>query len=142
MSHSLVWLYLLATLSLVPIISDLRYRKISNVVCLGMLILSAIVAVQVEVQLQILNVISFVFIGFILQITNWLGGGDSKLLAAYSVAISPENIPVTLFVIAILGGVLSAIYLVKNKLTNKPTTGIPYGIAITIGGLFGVMASI
>ncbi|WP_082173540.1 A24 family peptidase [Vibrio sp. VPAP30] len=133
---------LLATLTFLSIWSDIRYRRISNLLCLGVLLSCSIIVLKLGGVFQIVNVILFLSIGLVMSHLGWLGGGDSKLFAAYSVAIIPAYIPITLFIVAITGGITSVFYLFRNKVAESKFTGIPYGIAISLGGLFGVLASI
>jgi len=92
------------------------------------LICSTGIAVELGSGVNFVNVVLLLLVGVALSHIGFLGGGDSKLLAAYAIAIIPENIPLTLFAIAIVGGLVSVFYFIKNKFTNKPSEGVPYGI--------------
>ena len=87
---------------------------------------------------------------------NWMGGGDVKLIAATAFWAGTEYIFDFLFVMALAGGILSLFFILKQRMALKnsqskkvksqtpankkqrKTTYIPYGIAISSGGLFVV----
>ena len=87
-------------------------------------------------------------IGFVLFQFNVLGGGDAKLLAAAAVWTGLAAFMPFLFWTAAAGGVLAltllaARHFLKQEESNPPfvnrllkeQNGIPYGVAIMIGGL-------
>jgi prepilin peptidase CpaA len=76
-----------------------------------------------------------------------LGGGDVKLLAAVSLFAGPQQVLDLLFITAIAGGVLGLAILagapigrpamaVAGPLRARLRTGLPYGPAIAVGGLW------
>ncbi len=76
---------------------------------------------------------------FVLWLFNVLGGGDVKLLFAFSVGIAPNLIIYNCLFVFILGGVLIASMYVFLK---KPfERGIPYGLPICVSSLFFVGVS-
>lgn len=82
--------------------------------------------------------------GFVLHTFNILAAGDTKLFFAFSLAILPEFLPLTLFIITALGGVLAVGYYLYGLCTDLDKVkkrGIPYGVPICLGSLFGVAAS-
>ena len=98
--------------------------------------------------------VSVIFVG--LFALNWLGGGDVKLIGASAFWAGTQHLLDFFVVMAIAGGLLSIFFLVKNKVEEKKTqdkqgkiggsaktkerkkSHIPYGIAISTGGLFTV----
>jgi prepilin peptidase CpaA len=92
-----------------------------------------------------------------------LGGGDAKLLAAVGAFVGPAGLPTTLFMTAVIGGVMGAIVVVRRGafgftasrlrsivatpfgLATEPlprlgapgAIAIPYGVAISAGALAG-----
>ncbi|MCG9724202.1 prepilin peptidase [Vibrio brasiliensis] len=134
------WLLSVVTLSLLVIYSDIKHRKVSNRLCLLIAFLCAGYAF-IYTEVQVLIPITILVIGIALSYLRILGGGDTKLLAAYFIAISPDAFLATLVVIGISGGVLSLIYLLKNKIKKNTNNSLPYAIPITIGGLIGILAS-
>lgn len=134
--------WLIIALSLLVIYSDIKSRKINDyfsvalaLVCLG---------VHFYYYRSVLFFCPFLilFTGAILSVNGWLGGGDTKLFAAYSTAILPENLFLTVLLILIVGGVVSLCCLIKNKWTKSADRGVPYGVAIVIGSLFGIWMSL
>lgn len=74
---------------------------------------------------------------------NAMGGGDVKLIGALALWMTPAQLPVMLFVMAVAGGVLTLAMLVAHRVTKAPgRPEIPYGIAISIGGLWVVLNEI
>ena len=77
---------------------------------------------------------------------NVFGGGDAKLIAAIALWAGPSLLAHFLLITAITGGVLAAAFLVAKSVAKpavEPATledgnedNIPYGIAISTGGLF------
>ncbi|MCG6461809.1 prepilin peptidase [Vibrio parahaemolyticus] len=77
---------------------------------------------------------------FILWLFDVLGGGDVKLLFAFSVGITPDLILYNYLFTFLLGGVLAAFMYVFLK---KPfERGIPYGLPICVSSLFFIGVSI
>lgn len=92
--------------------------------------------------------IAILAVGFVLFQFNVLGGGDAKLLAAVAVWTGLAAFMPFLFWTAAAGGVLAlallaARHFLKQAESNPPfvnrllkeQNGIPYGVAIMIGGL-------
>lgn len=78
-------------------------------------------------------------LGFGLFLLRVCGAGDIKLIAAYLLGIKPEYWALFLFVMSLIGvglGVVQYIFKAQHDV------GIPYGVAISLSGLFFVIASI
>jgi len=72
-----------------------------------------------------------------------MGGGDVKLIAALALWFSWQQVLMLALIMSIAGGVLTlamAIHHRMRKRTGQPE--IPYGIAITIAGLWTIWGSI
>lgn len=140
-----LWWLLLATISLFICYQDITKRTISNkVVLLAMSICLFLFFEHGEMQ-QIYNAVGILFIGFILSILRIIAAGDVKLLAAFSLAISAQYFPLTLFIITLLGSLFGGGYYLYAKFTDYEkvmNNGVPYGIPICIGCLFGIAASL
>ncbi|MFT2099123.1 prepilin peptidase [Marinomonas sp. 2405UD66-6] len=84
--------------------------------------------------------LAILVVGFGLFCLGVLGAGDTKLLAVLSLGVSPEFIPLMLYSVALLGGVLALGYLLyglMTDLTKVREKGIPYAVPISIaGGVF------
>lgn len=88
-------------------------------------------------------------LGMILFALGWLGGGDAKLLAATSLWFGWSAVFPFLVYTMLVGGVLSLVMINFRRLSLPPRAlavpwvvrmhkideGLPYGIAIAIGGL-------
>lgn len=72
-----------------------------------------------------------------------MGGGDVKMIGALALWMTPAQLPLMLIVMALTGGVLTVVMLIRHGLakgSSKPE--IPYGIAIAAGGLWAVLNEI
>jgi prepilin peptidase CpaA len=84
---------------------------------------------------------------------GWIGGGDAKLLAAVALWAGLQHLPLVLIVTALTGSVLMLLLISLRPLLwavvsrflgeralpylprcMEPGTGIPYGVAIALGG--------
>ena len=84
---------------------------------------------------------------------GWIGGGDAKLLAAVALWAGLWKLPLVLAVMGIAGGVLALMLIAFRPMLwgmisrflgqralpylprcMEPGTGIPYGVAIALGG--------
>lgn len=135
------WLSIVA-LSIGIILSDIRQRRICNLYCLLVALTCSAFYFYFYSKLQVAIPLTTLLIGIVLGLKGWLGGGDTKLFAAYSTAILPENFFITVLLILIIGGVVSLCCLMKNKWTKSADRGVPYGVAIVIGSLFGIWMSL
>lgn len=72
-----------------------------------------------------------------------MGGGDVKMIGALALWMTPLQLPVMLIVMAISGGLLTVAMLIHHRIAGKPEKPeIPYGIAISISGLWVLMNEI
>jgi prepilin peptidase CpaA len=66
---------------------------------------------------------------------GWVGGGDVKLLAAVGLWVDFKGALGLLSCIFIAGGVIAAAaLLLRRRRLSKTSKGVPYGVAIAIGG--------
>lgn len=135
-----MWLCVIATFSIFVVYSDIKHRKIANKTCLLLSIFCGAYAF-IYSEIQILIPIVILLAGIVLSVLRILGGGDTKLLAAYSLAIDPNLFLSVLIIIGISGGLLSLIYLLIYKNLKNNQASLPYAIPIAIGGSIGILAS-
>lgn len=88
-------------------------------------------------------------VGMVMFFMKWIGGGDSKLVAAYSLWIGLPMLPVFLFYMATAGAILGIMALILKKWKPFKTTQtqswvarvqsgesvVPYGIPIVFGSV-------
>ena len=143
----------LAIALLVAAVGDLRQRRIANrlnaAIALGAPLFwwasglsLAAMGWQVALALGCLTV------GTCLFATGAMGGGDVKLLTALALWFRPVWYAQMLVVMALAGGVLALASLAGRRrsrlltaphlpqLPRKSDAGLPYGIAIAVGGLW------
>ena len=142
---SLGLMAILGLLMIAAAISDLRSRTISNELNAAMALLAVpywiVSGLEVwpdmPIQIGAAFAVFFVFAG--LFAIGAMGGGDVKMIGAVMLWIPlPLFLPM-LTVMAIGGGVLSAVMLIHLKLrrSDKPVE-VPYGVAIATAGLWAL----
>lgn len=148
MEGSMITLGLMAVLGLMMIaaaISDLKSRTISNELNAAMALLAIPFWVatglalwpDVPVQFGAAFGVFLIFAG--LFAVGGMGGGDVKMIGAVMLWIPiPLFLPM-LTIMAIAGGILSALMLIYMKLrpSDKPVE-VPYGVAIAAAGLWAL----
>lgn len=142
-------------LLLAAAVTDIRTRKIPNVIPAGIVILFFAAAVALP-DLNWLGATAtaaavFVF-GAVLFATGKVGGGDVKLMAATALWAGASGIVPLLVVTALAGGVLAIIQLAPTVLnhlamlvrpgfhTTATFRSLPYGVAIAAGGAFTIVS--
>lgn len=121
---------------------DVKRREIPNDVPV-LVVVSAVIGATLQTRdvsgvfmLAWLPALCFLIVGFVLTILNVWGAGDAKFLAALSL-FCPSYWIDLIGLTALAGGVLAAIYLVKNRYTKQKTSTLPYGVAIA--SAFGIL---
>ena len=136
---------LLAALMIAAAVSDLRSRTISNGLNAAMALLAipfwfaSGLAPWPDAALQF-GAAFAVFLAFVgLFALGAMGGGDVKMIGAVMLWVPLGLFLETLTVMAIGGGILSAIMLVHMKIrpSEKPVE-VPYGVAIAVAGLWAL----
>ncbi|MCL4672727.1 MAG: prepilin peptidase [Sphingomonadaceae bacterium] len=133
----------LAIALVVAAVTDIRRRQIDNWLNGAIVVAAPLywwtagmslwpgVAIQVGVALACFAVFAGLFA------LRMMGGGDVKLLTALALWIEPTWFLKLLVVMALAGGVLTIVlgaYHVMKRRRDK--LAVPYGVAISIGGLF------
>lgn len=145
MTINLGWLLTLTALSLYICYTDVRHRQITNGVVLIVALLCLSILVVNQQYSALMLSCTILMVGIALFLLGVIGAGDIKLLAAFSLAIKPEYLLMTLGLIVLSGGILAVFYLIYGAITdlNKVRQrGIPYAIPICLGCLFGIAASL
>ncbi|ACH65319.1 conserved hypothetical protein [Aliivibrio fischeri MJ11] len=94
---------------------------------------------------HLLSPLIILFVGFILFKFNIIAAGDIKYYAAMSLMIEQQYLLLVTCIILCLGGLQAYCQYCIYKLTGNERwieRGVPYGVAISIGSLFGILASI
>ncbi|MGF1762015.1 A24 family peptidase [Aliivibrio kagoshimensis] len=136
---------MLTLLSIYISYSDVRYRLIPNITVLSIAFFSFILLISTNNTSFYQHLLPIVVIGFVLFTFNWVAAGDVKLLAAFSLAINTDFIVPSLHIMLLSGGVIAVCCLVYqrvNRHKKEIIKGVPYGVAICIGSLFGIAASL
>lgn len=148
MENGTIALGLMAILGLLMIaaaISDVRSRTISNELNAAMALLAipfwiaSGLALWPDVPLQFGTAFAVFLVFAGLFAIGAMGGGDVKMIGAVMLWIPLPLFMPTLMVMAIGGGVLSAVMLIHMKLrpSDKPVE-VPYGVAIAAAGLWAL----
>lgn len=148
MNGGTISLGLMAVLGLLMIaaaISDLRSRTISNELNAAIALLAIpfwmasglALWPDVPIQFGAAFAVFLIFAG--LFAIGAMGGGDVKMIGAVMLWIPLPLFAPTLMVMAVGGGILSAIMLIHLKLrrSDKPVE-VPYGVAIAVAGLWAL----
>jgi len=148
MEGSMISLGLMAVLGLMMIaaaISDLRSRTISNELNAAMALLAIpfwiatglAIWPDIPVQFGAAFGVFLIFAG--LFAVGGMGGGDVKMIGAVMLWIPVPLFLPMLTIMAIAGGILSAVMLIYMKLrpSDKPVE-VPYGVAIAAAGLWAL----
>jgi len=142
---SLGLMVLLGILMIAAAISDLRSRTISNelnaviaLLAIPFWIASGLAAwPDVPIQFGAALAVFLVFAG--LFAIGAMGGGDVKMIGAVMLWIPLSLFMPTLTVMAVGGGILSAIMLIYMKLRpSEKAAEVPYGVAIAAAGLWAL----
>ncbi|WP_404400044.1 prepilin peptidase [Pelagibacterium halotolerans] len=135
-------------------ISDLLTMRIPNwlvLTCAGSFFAVALLAGLPlgAIGVHVLVGLGFLAVTFGMFAAGWIGGGDAKFAAATALWLGTGAALPYLFVTAIAGGVLAIVMVVMRRFAlpqglsevawiarlHNRITGIPYGIALAIGGL-------
>lgn len=140
-------------------VSDLRSRRLPNlsVVALAALYcLQAVLAGPRAAELAahaIAGGIAFVVAALLCRF-GWLAGGDAKLFAAVFLWAGPAHAAQVLFTVSVCGMVLGLAIIAAGVMLRRianaprwlaslaPSRGVPYGVALAVGGLHAVWASV
>lgn len=145
MSTGLSWILLglLALLLVVASWGDLRTRTISNGLNIAVALLAipfwwaSGLALWPDVALQI-GVALLVFAAFAgVFALGGMGGGDVKLLGALALWLPWPAVLTLLVIMSLAGGALTLAMLIRKRLArSEARLEIPYGVAISFGGLW------
>lgn len=142
---SLGLMAMLAAMMIAAAASDIRSRSIANGLNAAMALLAipfwivSGLSAWPDIPLQI-GAAAGVFLLFVgLFAIGAMGGGDVKMIGAVMLWIPLPLLLPTLFVMAIVGGILSAAMLVHGKLRPpEKAIEVPYGVAIAVAGLWAL----
>lgn len=134
--------------------SDLLTMKISNKLVLLIVAAFALVALFVQLPLQLVGMnllcaLLVLAVGFTFFAMGWIGGGDAKLAAAIALWLGFDLALEFVLYSSLLGGALTLAVLGLRNLPlmpvmtrfgwlarlYDPTSGVPYGVALAIAGL-------
>lgn len=133
--------------------SDVLTMRISNWLSASLALAFFIAAAAIgmnfpAVAWHIILAMLVLLAGFALFTARILGGGDAKLLAGAALWVGPQNFPDLMIYIALSGGLVATMVLLLRQLRllfglrivwashlYNADSGVPYGVAICIGGL-------
>lgn len=132
----------MAIIFIIACVSDIKSRTISNrLVAVATLWLLSYVFLFSQLTLTTISIyMAIVLVGVFLSNINVLGAGDSKLMAAVSLALTPYQIAHFILLTFLFGGVLAVLYFCLSKVSKNERLaceyGIPYGVAISASAMF------
>ena len=128
---------LLVLLLLAAAAQDIAQRRISNLLCLAVMVLAIIAALVSGPTIMLWQNVSLFVLLILLSLpafaAHWVGGGDVKLLAALGLWADFRAAPALLACIFIAGGVIAALSLAVRRGRVSAAKGVPYGVAIAVG---------
>lgn len=144
-SVSIGLMILLGVMMIAAAVSDLRSRTISNGLNAAMALLAipfwiaAGWSIWPDIPLQFGAAFAVFLLFAGLFAIGAMGGGDVKMIGAVMLWIPlPLFVPM-LTIMAIGGGILSAVMLVQSKIRpSDKVIEVPYGVAIAIAGLWAL----
>lgn len=133
-------------------VTDIKHRRIPNILSLMMIGLYGVFALSVHLQggdYQV-NILNGLLTGGIMLIVGMglfalgaMGGGDIKLAAALSLFAGSHYIAAVLILITLSGGLIAIAIWAYRKLQTKQNKvdvanrdSVPYGVAISISGIW------
>ncbi|PKF77956.1 hypothetical protein CW749_18595 [Vibrio sp. vnigr-6D03] len=124
--------------------SDARHRIIPNKYVLIIAAISITLALINGFILKSSPYAALVFIvGFIATIIGIWGGGDTKLLTAFTLGIKPEFLTLALILMCLLGGLQIVVMLIRYRSFQAiREKGIAYGIPIVLSFTFFAFVSL
>jgi prepilin peptidase CpaA len=137
----MLYIISLACVCIYIIILDVRFRRISNISVLGLLLLQCLLAIKSEVYLASAFVV--LTIGLFLLWKRWIAAGDIKLASVLALALPMSQLPMATILMGLAGGLVSLFYLMLNHWfpnRKKRQVGIPYGVAISLGFCLVIVA--
>lgn len=142
---SLGLMALLSVLMIAAAISDIRSRTISNGLNAAMALLAIpfwIAAgwpIWPDIALQFAAACGVFLLFAGLFALGAMGGGDVKMIGAVMLWIPLSLFVPMLTIMAIGGGILSAVMLIQSKIRpSDKVIEVPYGVAIAIAGLWAL----
>lgn len=136
-------------------ISDIRQRKISNKLNIGLTLCGALYCLLVwlsghsfshAILYPLLTSVGLFAFGLVLFALGMMGGGDVKMIAALGLFIGPKLVLSFLFITAIAGGFVALVTLIHVKVRSRPnetetevapqTSSVPYGVAIAVASIW------
>ncbi|MDD9157235.1 prepilin peptidase [Aliivibrio sp. S4TY2] len=140
------WLFFFILITNVYIVfHDVKNRKISNNVIV-LIVLSGFFSIFIKGDLSyFISPLIILIVGIVLFKINLIAAGDIKLFSALALMIKQEYILLVICIFLFIGGIQAYCQFSIYKLTNNEkwvSRGVPYGLAICTGSVFGILASI
>jgi prepilin peptidase CpaA len=122
-------------------ISDIRFRRITNISVLGLFALQCVLLPESELYLA--SGLLALIIGLFLFWRRWMGAGDIKFASVLALALPISQLPMAAMLTGLAGGLVALCYLLLNfwiPNRKKRQVGIPYGVAISVGFCVVILA--
>jgi prepilin peptidase CpaA len=151
MLNSIILLVVLPVLCMYSCFSDMFAMRISNRVCLAILVLFGVFVIASGMPMAVagwhlLAGLVVLLVSFSLFATGWIGGGDAKLVAAIAVWTGFGQLIDYLAVSSLLGGALTLALLMARSYPlpafavrqawisrlHDRETGVPYGMSLGV----------
>lgn len=124
-------------LLLIATYCDYRTREIPDWISIAIAVVALTACVSgwlgIGMQWVLAGGASGLLIGYLLFRFAHLGGGDAKLIAALGLLVGPAGLLIVLFGMAIAGGILSLIAIVRNQKDYAYVPAIAAGFLCYLG---------
>lgn len=132
-----VWLLAaLGALTLPAVISDLRFRRIPNGLCLAGVVAGLTLHGFTLGASGLMTAVAGLLLSFVLTLPlwllGWMGAGDVKLTSAVGSLIGVKLVLPALFAIALTGGGLAICALLMRKQFNTTWQRLQAGLALSV----------
>ncbi len=131
---------LAAVVSTAAVTTDIRHRRIPNVLSACLLTIGILSAGfsrgWVGLADGMLGATLAFAVFLIPYLLGGLGGGDVKLMAGFGALTGARSVLPALLLVAVAGAMTSVLFLANQRLRSQPAcASIPYAPAIVVGGL-------
>lgn len=135
-------------------LSDLRRRRLPNAIVAAFAMLYVVHAwlaapTRIGFELHLVTGVAALMLAAALFRFGWLGGGDAKLFGAVFLWSGPAHAATVFFIVSLFGLMLALVQIAVGRVQRDasapgalawlaPAHGVPYGLALAIGGIAAV----
>jgi len=129
-----------ATMTIAAIV-DLKTQHVpyrAVLICVGLLFLAQLVGGQQDIALRVLSAFILFGVLFLCSKKGVMGEGDSAIGALIGISMSPHNAAAAVFWAVVIGGIVGAAILLKDRRSLKKQ--VPFVPFLAVGSLVAIFA--